>query len=71
MSRLPLFIKYSRKIKEELARVVWYDIYEKERIIIRQGDMGARMYFVVSGTVSVHRTEMDPKTGIRENGESG
>ncbi|OWF45308.1 uncharacterized protein LOC110457241 isoform X2 [Mizuhopecten yessoensis] len=65
MCRLPLFAKYSRKVKEELARFVWYDMHETGRIIIRQGDMGSRMYFVVSGTVSIHRTEVDPKTGIK------
>ncbi|XP_069129451.1 uncharacterized protein [Argopecten irradians] len=65
MCRLPLFAKYSRKVKEELARFVWYDLYEAGRIVIRQGDMGNRMYFLVSGTVSIHRTEEDPKTGAK------
>ncbi|XP_060082614.1 uncharacterized protein LOC132561915 [Ylistrum balloti] len=65
MCRLPLFAKYSRKVKEELARFVWYDMYEAGRIIIRQGDVGSRMYFLVSGTVSIHRTEEDSKTGVK------
>ncbi|XP_033742291.1 uncharacterized protein LOC117328826 [Pecten maximus] len=65
MCRLPLFAKYSRKVKEELARFVWYDFYEAGRIVIRQGDMGGRMYFLVSGTVSIHRTEEDSTTGAK------
>lgn len=60
--RLPFFTKYSRSVKEKLAQVVWYDQFENDRIIIRQGDLGSRMYFVISGYASVQRTDIDPRT---------
>ncbi|XP_062591356.1 uncharacterized protein LOC134252827 [Saccostrea cucullata] len=63
--RLPFFTKYSRSVKERLAQVVWYDQFEDDRIIIRQGDIGSRMYFVISGYASVQRTDIDPRTNSK------
>lgn len=63
MNRLPFFHKYAENVKAELARMLWYDRFEDERVIIKQGDIGSRMYFVVSGCVSMQTTSIDPRTG--------
>ncbi|XP_052078266.1 uncharacterized protein LOC127716181 [Mytilus californianus] len=65
MDRLPFFNKYPKSIKADLARMLWYDRFEDQRIIIKQGDIGTRMYFVVSGCVSLQTTDIDPRTGIK------
>lgn len=63
MNRLPFFHKYPSNVKAELAKMLWYDRFEDERVIIKQGDIGSRMYFVVSGCVSMQTTSIDPRTG--------
>ncbi|XP_063412938.1 uncharacterized protein LOC134695591 isoform X2 [Mytilus trossulus] len=66
MDRLPFFHKYPKSIKADLARMLWYDRFEDQRIIIKQGDIGTRMYFVVSGCVSLQTTDIDPRSGDSE-----
>ena len=52
-------------MKQDLARMLWYDKFEEGRVIVRQGDPGSRMYFVVSGPgVSLRRTDKFDEDGL-------
>ena len=64
MLRMPLFAKYPKNLKQDLARLLWYDRFKEGRVIVKQGDPGSRMYFVVSGPgVSLRRTDRFDKEG--------
>jgi len=64
VDRLKCFQKYHRKIKQEIARVIYYETFEDGRIIIQQGHSGVSFYFIVSGKVQVKFEELDKKTGL-------
>ena len=65
MLRLPTFAKYPKQLKQDLAKMLWYDKFEKGRVIVKQGDPGTRMYFVVSGSgVSLRRTDRYDEDGL-------
>ncbi|XP_053400486.1 uncharacterized protein LOC123556863 [Mercenaria mercenaria] len=55
--RLPMFMKYSKAVKQALAHLLWYDAFKEGRVIVKQGDPGYRMYFVISGEVDLKRTD--------------
>ena len=64
MLRLPTFAKYPQNVKQDLAKMLWYDRFKDGRVIVKQGDPGTRMYFVVSGPgVSLRRTDRLDKEG--------
>lgn len=50
-------------VKRELAKVVYYDMFEGGRVVIKQGHVGISFYFIVSGSVMVERMEVDKFTG--------
>ncbi|XP_057292624.1 uncharacterized protein LOC130621349 [Hydractinia symbiolongicarpus] len=58
--RLKCFDRYPLFVKQELARVIYYDKFEDGRLIIKQGHPGSSFYFIVSGAVIVERIEFDP-----------
>ena len=66
VDRLKCFDKYPRKVKQELARVIYYETYHKGRIIIQQGHVGQSFYFIISGKVQVYITDIDKVTGFRK-----
>lgn len=37
--------------------MIWYDTFQDGRVIVKQGDPGTRMYFVISGEVDLKRTD--------------
>ena len=57
MLRLPVFNRYPESVRQDLARTMWYDRFTDGRVIVRQGDPGTRMYFIVSGEVDFKRTD--------------
>ena len=63
VERLKCFAKYPRKVKQELARVIYYENVEAGRVIIQQGHIGMSFYFIVSGAVVVKMQERDKETG--------
>ncbi|KAL3879144.1 hypothetical protein ACJMK2_031455 [Sinanodonta woodiana] len=65
INRLPLFSNFPSRVKQDLAQVMVFDIFEKGRIVIRQGDPGTRVYFLLSGQVFLIQTETDPKSGAK------
>ncbi|XP_062520482.1 uncharacterized protein LOC134195480 [Corticium candelabrum] len=60
---LKCFEQYSPFVLRELSRVLYYEAYEKGRVVVKQGDPGWSFYFVVVGTVNVEVTEKDPVSG--------
>ena len=65
VDRLKCFQKYSPKVKQELARVLFYERYKDGRVIIQQGHIGQSFYFIISGKVTVRITEVDKATGTQ------
>lgn len=65
--KLSCFNRYSTYVRNELARVLYYDAFGRDRVVIRQGDMGFNFYFVISGSVLVKIKEKDPLTGNVHN----
>ncbi|KAH3838861.1 uncharacterized protein LOC127877364 [Dreissena polymorpha] len=58
LSRLPVFMKYPASVRQDLSRSMWYDEFSNGRVIVKQGDPGSRMYFVISGEVDLKRTDV-------------
>ena len=54
-------------VRHELAHVLFYDVFERGRVVIRQGDVGYSFYFIVSGSVLVEIQDKDPVSGIVRN----
>ncbi|CAH3175808.1 unnamed protein product, partial [Porites evermanni] len=63
VKKLKCFDRYPMYVKRELARVLYYDMFEKGRVVIKQGHAGISFYFIVSGSVMVERMEEDRHTG--------
>jgi len=53
VDHLKYFENFSVSAKRELARVVGFQTYENDRVIIKEGHKGTFIYFIVSGSVSV------------------
>lgn len=70
MARLPVFSKYPKSVKKSLAKTMWYDMFQDGRVILKQGDPGSRMYFVVSGEVELHRTDVVDTGSLHNNSSS-
>lgn len=66
-TRLKCFDRYSVYVRKELARVLYFEAFEKGRVVIRQGDIGFNFYFIVSGSVLVEVEEEDQSTGKKQN----
>ena len=72
--KLACFSRYSLYVRQELANVLFYEVFESGRVVIRQGDVGFSFYFIVSGSVLVEVQDKDPVSGgVRNNivGELG
>ena len=54
---LKCFERYSLYLRKELAEHIYYEAHEKDRVIIRQGDKGIKLYFIVSGGVLIEKHE--------------
>ena len=65
--KLACFSRYSLYVRQELAHVLFYDVFERGRVVIRQGDVGYSFYFIVSGSVLVQIQDKDPVSGIVRN----
>lgn len=65
--RLKCFERYSPYIRKELAKLIYYEAYDKDRVIIRQGDTGMKFYFIISGSVLIEKEYMDPQTGVKHS----
>ena len=65
--RLKCFDRYPMYVRKELARVLYYESFEKGRVVIRQGDIGFNFYFILSGSVLVEMQETDQRTGKKIN----
>ena len=65
--KLACFSRYSLYVRHELAHVLFYDVFERGRVVIRQGDVGYSFYFIVSGSVLVEIQDKDPISGIVRN----
>ena len=65
--KLACFSRYSLYVRHELAHVLFYDVFERGRVVLRQGDVGYSFYFIVSGSVLVEIQDKDPVSGIVRN----
>ena len=65
--RLKCFDRYPMYVRKELARVLYYESFEKGRVVIRQGDIGFNFYFILAGSVLVEMQEKDQRTGKKLN----
>ena len=57
--RLKCFDQYTIPVRKQLSTVLYFEAFEKGRVIIRQGHPGYNFYFIVSGSVSVELEEID------------
>ena len=65
--KLACFNRYSLYVRQELANVLYYDVFERGRVIIRQGDVGYSFYCIVSGSVLVEIQDKDQISGVIRN----
>ena len=65
--KLTCFNRYSVYVRHELARVLFYNEFEKGRVVIRQGDVGYCFYLIVSGSVLVEIQDKDTIFGVVRN----
>ena len=65
--KLACFGRYSLYVRQELAHVLFYEVFERGRVVIRQGDVGYSFYFIASGSVLVEVQDKDPITGVIRN----
>ena len=65
--KLKCFERYPVYVRKELSSVLYYESFEKGRVIIRQGDIGFNFYFILSGGVLVELQEEDQQTGKKHN----
>ena len=65
--QLKCFDRYPVYVRRELAQILYYDAFEKDRVVIRQGDVGFNFYFILSGSVFVEMQEEDRRTGKKVN----
>ena len=65
--KLACFSRYSLYVRQELANVLFYDVFERGRVVIRQGDVGYSFYSIVSGSVLVEIQDRDPISGVVRN----
>nr|XP_054773342.1 cyclic nucleotide-binding domain-containing protein 2-like [Lytechinus pictus] len=56
------FAEYPLHIQEKLVRVAYFYSIPEKKVIIRQGHIAENFYFIVTGEVSVVKTEADPIT---------
>jgi len=66
VEQLNYFSCYSVSARREIARVLGYESYEDGRVIMREGDKGTSMYFIITGAVSVLITYVDKTTGEKQ-----
>ncbi|XP_067022888.1 cyclic nucleotide-binding domain-containing protein 2-like [Acropora muricata] len=63
VKKLKYFDRYPMYLKRELAKVLFYDKFERGRVVIKQGHDANSFYFILSGSVIVERMEEDKSTG--------
>ncbi len=64
--RLKCFDRYSLETRKALSKVMYYERIEKDRVVIRQGQVGMAFYFIVSGSVLVETEAKDELHGGRK-----
>ncbi|CAH3124261.1 unnamed protein product, partial [Pocillopora meandrina] len=65
VDKLKCFSRYTPLIKREIAKVVYFQQFEDGRVIVKQGQPGRSMYFILRGTVFVQVAETDKIAGLR------
>ncbi|XP_065052865.1 cyclic nucleotide-binding domain-containing protein 2-like isoform X2 [Rhopilema esculentum] len=53
VDRTNAFAAYSHIVRKELAKVVQYCANESGAVVIREGEFGSSLYFIINGTVAV------------------
>ena len=56
------FNKYTASVRRELCRVAKFECFQEGRMLLKQGHDPISMYFIISGTVEVVKSETDLKT---------
>eukprot|EP01135_Chromosphaera_perkinsii_P008742 Nk52_evm75s1444 gene=Nk52_evmTU75s1444 len=51
---LPNFNKYSESIKRDISKVVLYEVFERDRIVCKQGHAATKLYFIINGACYVN-----------------
>jgi CRP-like cAMP-binding protein len=62
-ARMKSFQKYSPKVQRDICKVMKYDFFDKDRVIIKQGHPPGSFYFILSGTLDIVKRERDETTG--------
>ncbi|XP_028399100.1 cyclic nucleotide-binding domain-containing protein 2-like [Dendronephthya gigantea] len=63
VDKLQCFSKYSRAVKEGLAKFVYYSEFPVDRVVVQQGHPALSFYFILKGSVNVVVEEEDKGTG--------
>ncbi|XP_031551266.1 cyclic nucleotide-binding domain-containing protein 2-like [Actinia tenebrosa] len=65
IDNLKLFATYPHSVRQGLAKIANYEACEEGTVIVRQGDTGHSLYFILTGSVSVVVAEDD--TNLHES----
>lgn len=63
MIRLNCLKKYPICVRKELSKCLLYEKFEKDRVVLRQGDMSYYFYFIITGSVLIEIEDEDEETG--------
>ncbi|XP_065058987.1 uncharacterized protein LOC135686644 isoform X1 [Rhopilema esculentum] len=64
---VPAFGEYPSRMQRQLLSVGWYEKFEPNRVIIRQGHRALNFYFILSGSAIVSLTTKDKVTGASKD----
>ncbi|CAB3976902.1 Hypothetical predicted protein [Paramuricea clavata] len=64
VDKLQCFSKYSRAVKQGLAKFVYYSDYPPDRVVVQQGHPALSFYFILQGSVNIVVDEINTITGI-------
>eukprot|EP00112_Aurelia_sp_Birch-Aquarium-sp1_P006691 Seg1733.2 transcript_id=Seg1733.2/GoldUCD/mRNA.D3Y31 product="Cyclic nucleotide-binding domain-containing protein 2" protein_id=Seg1733.2/GoldUCD/D3Y31 len=64
---VPAFGEYPSRMQRQLLSVGWYEKFEPNRVIIRQGHRALNFYFILSGNAVVSLTTKDKVTGASKD----
>jgi len=64
---VPAFGEYPFRMQRQLLSVGWYEKFETNRVIIRQGHRALNFYFILSGSAIVSLTTKDKSTGVSKD----
>ncbi|KAJ3123801.1 hypothetical protein HK098_001641 [Nowakowskiella sp. JEL0407] len=71
-STMPTFIKYDKQVRTALCRVIKYQSFGSDKVIVKQGHIAHSFFFILAGSVSIKKQVGDSVVdlGVLKAGES-